>query len=351
MKFIIFILSYVVSLSLNAANIVDVFGTDPRKSDDLIKNYGVQVDELATKLLKEMAKASKSGKKPNLLNGIYQNRIRLINNIKRHYGFSYVAFDTIVYPLDKTAYTTIEVINKNDKDRLRFVNKITKPSPKKPKHDLIEKMMEFQTIWGQLMLTNQFDKKETQCPVYHCLPGFTHPKLKDLFALFNASVIKEKELILTTIKNDANPERRTAAVYLMGHFDDPKEIISFLTSHIMDSDAGVRNAAMRVINETMRKAKLNKMNVLPFLSLLDSPHDTDRNKALYILSNAAKSQESKELIIRHGKDRLIALLRLKQPNNHEPSYTLLKEISGNDFGSHNFAAWEQWFLKMNNTKS
>lgn len=352
-KIVIFIFSYAVSLSINAANIVDVYGTDPKKADDLIKNYGTQVSELTTKFMDEMAKAEKklSNKEQDSLKTTYQNKIKLCNRIKQHYGFSYVDFDTIFYPDDKDLYTTIEVITKNDNNRLRFVNERVKPSSQKPKHDLIEKMMEYQTTCGQLIVSKQLDTKIIECPVYHCLPGFTHLKLKDNFALFNARAIKEKELILRTIKNDPNPERRTAAIYLMGHFDDPKEIISFLNNHITDPDNGVRNSAMRVIGLTMEKAKIHEIDVMPFLSLLDSPYDTDRNKALLVLLNAASWQKAKELIIQNGKDRLIALLRLKQPNNQGMAYLLLKQISGNDFGPHNFEAWEQWFLKMNNKKS
>lgn len=343
-------MSYAVSIGINAANIVDVYGIDPKKQDDLIKKYGAQVGDYEAKFLDKLANGSKSSNEHDSVEVLFQNRLRLINEIKQHYGFSYVDFDTIIYPHNK-AYTTIEVISKNDKDRLQFINKITKPSPQKPKYDLIEQMREFQTISGQVMLSNQMDTKDTQCPVYHCLPGFTHAKLIDQFNQFNARAIKEKDLILKTINNDSNPERRTAAIYLMGHFNDPKEIISFLTKHIMDADSGVRNAAMRVINETMGKAKIHEIDVLPFLSLLDSPYDTDRNKALLILSKTAKSKKSKNLITEYGKDRLLELLRLKQPNNHDASYMVLKEISGKDFGSNNYEAWEQWLLKNNSNKN
>ncbi|MBA2653372.1 MAG: HEAT repeat domain-containing protein [Tatlockia sp.] len=342
-KFVIFLLSYLISFSINAADIVDVFGTDPLKSEDIIKHYGTQIGNIARKLIAKTSPTT-SDTDPDLF-----KRMQLIDKIKHDYGFAYVDFDTVFYP-NRDTYTTIEVVSKKDKDRLRFVNKITRPLPYKPKHDLVDKMIEFQSTYGKLFFSSQLDLKDFECPFYHCLPGSRHPKLKDNFDLFNARAVKEKDLITSTIENDPNPERRASAVFLVGHFDDPKEIVSFLTKHIMDPDSVVRNAAMRVINETMNKANLHEMDVLPFLSLLDSPYDTDRNKALYILSDAATIEASKNLIIQHGKDRLISLLRLKQPNNHEASYALLKQISGKDFGSRNYEAWNQWFLKMNSNK-
>ena len=75
--------------------------------------------------------------------------------------------------------------------------------------------------------------------------------------------------------------------------------------------------------------------------------NTDRNKALLVLLNAANSSSSKQLIIREGTKQLVSLLRLKQPNNHEMAYDLLKKISGKDFGSHNPDAWEKWLETMN----
>ncbi len=337
------------SLSINAGHIVDVYGIGPEKSNELIKIYGAQVGNLSEQFLNG-AKNLKTAKDQALLNAIMQKKMSLIDKIKQHYGFSFVDFDTIFYPNDENAYTTIEVISKMDKNRLRFVTKLIKPTRPKNKPDFIEKMVKFQQVMGELMFSGQIDPKENQCPVYHCLPGFTHPRQKGDFALFNASAVKEKSLILKTIKNDPNPERRKAAIFLMGHFNDPREIISVLTDYIMDTNDDVRNAAMRVINETMHKAHIHQINVEPFLSLLDSPYDTDRNKALLILHNAADSKAVKQLIIRDGKARLIALLHLKQPNNHDAAYTILKQISGKDFGERNYNAWEQWFVKMNNNK-
>ncbi|KTD33577.1 hypothetical protein Lnau_2328 [Legionella nautarum] len=345
-KIIIFIFIYAFSSIINAENIVDVYGVNPNISESVIKNYGSQVGEIEAKFTNEIIKLSNGSKDEKALNSILLRKNELIEKIKQKYSFSFVDFNTVLYPNDKNTYTTIEVITQNDKSRLRFVHKKTPNTlNQKPKHDLITKMIEFQQIQGQLMLNNQFGTKGIECPVYHCLPNFDHPELKDLFSLFNSSVVKEKELILSTINHDSDPERRTAAVYLMGYLNEPNEIISFLTDHILDIDEGVRNAAMRVIGETMLKAKIAQINVLPYLSLLESPYETDRNKALLVLCQAVSSKQSRELIIRQGKSRLLSLLRLKQPNNKNAVYELLKKISGKDFSSANYRAWEQWFSK------
>ena len=110
----------------------------------------------------------------------------------------------------------------------------------------------------------------------------------------------------------------------------------------------MKNNAIRVIGETMNRANISNINMVPFLNLLNSPYNTDRNKALYVLLAAAESPSSKKLIIQQGSRNLLAMLKLKQPNNHDISYQLLKKISGKDFGEYNSIAWEKWIMEEQN---
>jgi hypothetical protein len=38
----------------------------------------------------------------------------------------------------------------------------------------------------------------------------------------------------------------------------------------------------------------------------------------------------------------LKLLRLEQPNNHDPAYQILTKVSGEAFGDRDYAAWERW---------
>lgn len=344
----LFIWIFAISFDLNAANIIDVYGVDSKEAQEIINKYGAQVGDIESKLFKEMLKFSNGTKDDYMEKIIFPKRTQLIKKIQKQYNFAFVQFDTIFYPNDKDTHTTIEVITQNEKSRLRFIQPKTKiHTTPKPKHDLVEKMVTFHDTSMNLMMNNQLTVKDTNCSAYHCLPGSNHPKLKSSFNELSHGARKEKALLIKTINSDSSSERRIAAVFLVGNLNDPQEIISLLNKYVMDSDEGVRNAVMRVIAETMRKAKIDEINVKPFLELLDSPHFTDRNKALYVLFNASNSTTAKKIIIRDGSKRLIALLKLKQPNNHTPAYGLLKSITGKDFGSENIDAWEKWLAKMN----
>ena len=267
---------------------------------------------------------------------------QITEEIKKNYGFLYVDLDIVLYPSENTHYTTIEVITKNAIEKLRFA-----PHPKPQKNtrhqpDLIDKMMTYNKIGWPLMLDKKIDSRTIKCPVYHCTQGFSHPALKPYLKTFNTGAIQEKKLITETLAHDPSAARRAAAAFLVGHFSNPHEILSVLSNHVEDNDEEVRNNVIRVMGSTMRTADIHKIDVLPFIRLLDSPFDTDRNKSLVVLLSAADDELSKKIIIQKSGPQLLDLLRLKQPNNHLIAYALLKKISGEDFGEKNIGAWSNW---------
>ncbi|OGV41594.1 MAG: hypothetical protein A3F46_10755 [Legionellales bacterium RIFCSPHIGHO2_12_FULL_42_9] len=355
LKTFLLIISLTVSFEVFAA---DVHGISPEDAKKIIKKYGRAVTELESILLKEISKipdiTTHSENDPNSQleskseREYQEKRIALTNKIIKENGYLFVDFQTIIYPnQDKNKlYTTIEIIDQQHAERMRFVNK-TRPEHalaqnRAHQQDLIEEMIRYNNIGFDLLLNHQISSVAPPCPVYHCVEGFEHPQLKPYLTRFNNGVITNKKLIIETITHDPSPERRAAAAFLIGHFQDPHEIITVLSPHIADQDEGVRNNVMRVIGATMAKTKISNLDLTPFLNALDSPYTTDRNKALYVLFNAADSKKMKRLILQKGGDKLLALMQLQQPNNHEFAYLILQKISGKDFGPTNQLAWGKW---------
>lgn len=345
-KALLFIFGLTFSISATAENVVDIYGTEKNQSEDILKKYSKEIAEIQSDYLKEISLNLNGKDNDESIAKITKNKTLLAEKIKKEEGFLFVDFQTVIYPNYKNIYTTIEVIKDEQPDRMRFISRevITKNNGKisKIKADLIEKMIDYEDISFKLIRDDQLNLKNQLCPVYHCISGFNHSKLKPYLKIFNSGAIKEKKLILDTLNHDPNPERRAASAFLIGHFNDPKEIISLLLPHVNDGNNGVRNNVMRVIAATMSKANINQINAMPFLDLLNSPYTTDRNKALCVLYKAVESRDSKNLVIQKGGDRLLALLRLKQPNNHDIAYLILKKISDKDLGETNILAWEQW---------
>ena len=351
LKALLLMASLTVSTTISAA---DFYGIDQQEANNIIKKHGKEIADFEYDLQKESKHITFDESNSKSADMLSKKRLDIIDKITKENGYLFVDLQTVFYPKDNTntLFTTIEIIDQQHPERLRFLNTAPNDIPveKKKKHhgDLIDAMMKYNTTGLELILQHKISSTLPPCPVYHCIAGFEHPKLKPYLALFNQGVINKKKLIIDTLSLDPNPERRAAAALLIGHFHDPHEIVSILSLHIADKNEGVRNNVMRVLGATMAKAKISEIDVTPFLDALDSPYTTDRNKALYVLLNATKSKASRNLVLQKGSDKLLALIRLQQPNNHDWAYLILKQISGKDFGSTNLTAWKKWVASAKN---
>jgi hypothetical protein len=336
--------------SINASAF-DIYGVSDTESKKIMKIYGKDIADFETTfntVLAEMQAGKGQEEDSPTLKKVTQKRLALIDKLIKDNGYLFVDLDIITYPDEKNkAYLTLEIIDKQHPERLRFINTAEHTNQKRTHSpDVIEEMVTYESLVIDLMMTNKPTKFEP-CPVYHCLLGFKNPKLAPYLKKFNNAAIKERALILDTLNHDPSFERRAAAAFLIGHFQDPHEIISLLEPAISDKNEKVRNNVMRVIAATMRKAKINDIDVTPFLNALDSPYTTDRNKALSVLFTAADNQATKPVLLKKGGETLVAILALQQPNNHDWAYETLKKISGKDFGATNVSAWHSWVLNRN----
>ena len=327
-------------------NIVDLYGDNSATARIILKKYTPQVVEVEESLQK-LALEPNPEQNP-MFDKIVLKRRALAEKIKNEGDYLNVHFNTVFYPDKKNQYTTIEVVTKNHAERMRYRNRIADDKKYPVKDDLINQMMTFTNIEFNLMYQHKLDSnpKHRVCPFYHCVSGYSAPQLKPYLEVFKVGVVKERKLILDTLNNDPDPERRAAAIYLVGCFSDPQEIVQILSQHINDPSSLVRNNALRVLGATIQTAKMTEIDVTPFLGLLNSPDETDRNKTLWVLLTVSKSKKAKPILIQKAGENLIQLLALKQPNNHEMAYMVLKEISGKDFGEHNVKAWEQWLSSI-----
>ena len=349
LKIISLILNIILVADGFAGNVIDVYGVDTKTAARLTAQYAKQIDDVAGLFYQALMSNDNLPEQTRKANKA--KTLQLAQTIKQKFGFLYVNFDTVFYPGQQNYYTTVEIVDKNRPDRLRFI-KQTKASPHlthENKQDIISSMITYSTISQELIFNNKMDAQITSCPVYHCFSNFTHPQLKPYLNVFNDGVKKYKSLILATLKHDADEERRGAAIFLIGHFTNPHEIMNILLPYVNDNNSLVRNNAIRVISETMRSAHITDVDLLPFITLLDSPYETDRNKSLLVLLTVASTQSAQSTIIHHGSDKLLALLKLKQPNNHELVYLILKTMSGKQYGEYDISAWQKWMIQKKAT--
>jgi len=82
--------------------------------------------------------------------------------------------------------------------------------------------------------------------------------------------------------------------------------------------------------------------VKDLIAALEFPSAEDRNKSAYVLVSLVKSPRYRTAIDKEAVPSLLKLLRLRQANNHDPAYEILKELSGKTFGDRDYKDWESW---------
>ena len=345
------VLAGLLSFGVHAHPYVDFYGVEPQIGNLLVKKYAKQIALIANSFLDFASKNAVGNNAERDVENLSQMKSKLELEMQQSGDFAYLNLDMIFYENPKLAYTTIEVVTKDDTDRMHYLydsakNNIHKPQAE-PAHDVIMQMELFSAEVLRLFILGELqDIPDDQlvCPVYHCLASFDQPTLAPYLSLFNAAAIYDKALIIDTLKNDPVLSRRAAAVFLVGHFRDPVEIIQVLLPYVNDSSIEVRNNALRVLSSTLRISKINSIDPRAFLDLLNSPLDTDRNKSLFVLLAIAGGETAKNWLGMHGEKLLLANLALTQPNNHRIAYKILQKISGQSFGDRAMDDWHNWFV-------
>ena len=341
-------------MQAHAAAVVDVYGLDTEESATLLTRYSERVKAIMIPL-NQAGRAYKAGDTlPAPILHLVQQKKALVEEIKQKEGYLYVNFEEVLYS-DRADdhFITLDVVKPSQSWRLKFMhNESEKIDPIKPTtgHDVVDDMHDYTQKSAHLFLNNQLDARTVHCPVYHCFMGFEHPQLRPYLALFNRSAIVQKAWIKQVLDHDPSPARRAMAAFLVGHFRRTDDIFKTLLPHVNDTDETVRNNTIRVIAATLAKSKNRDLDVHPFLALLASPSLTDRNKSLFVLAELSQDKTAKKVLIRDGATRLLAMYAMKQPNHHGPAYFILKQLSGQDFGDSNPAAWRDWFKHASSAK-
>jgi hypothetical protein len=310
----------------DAKKIIDLYGDESARAQQVLSQYEKQVILLVERSLKIQADYHEHVPQ-EVLARLESKRNKLCDRIKKAGHYAYVSFDVVYYPNDKQHYITIEVIKSKDKQRLQWINQSTSFHQQPVgENDIIQVMQAYLEVGYQLVMSNQLNVAEVKCSSFHCLFGFEHPELQPYRNKIDQGVRSGKSLILTTLNQDLDPERRKASVYLIGEFNDAEEILNLLVSHVTDHDDGVRNSVIRVIADTMHRSGIKKIDVRPFIQLLDSPYETDRNKSLFVLLEAADLPEQNQQIRELAISKLLSLAKLRQPNNHAFAVKLLEKL-------------------------
>lgn len=315
---------------------LDIYRTTQLQELDVVKRYDDKIKKMSALIY---AKNGIKNEKAAVQYVKLQNDI--IADIQNQGRFAYVGLSAIRYPKDRAIHFTLDVVDADDKNRaFDFL-----PAPTKniaDPDDLISQWLAYERTGFALFSANNQGPIFKNCPANHCLFGFEEPVLQKYASIFNHLVPKNRLLLISVLREDRDPQKRSAAAYLLAHIKNGKEVVDVLTPSIFDSNSTVRNNVLRVIAMTLEKNNQVYFPAYLLPKLLDFPTATDRNKALYILSVLIKKHYYANYIKRHCLNLLLYELKLFQPNLHDLAYSILKQISGKYFAERDYNAWQKW---------
>lgn len=115
-----------------------------KHGDQILQKYSKQVIEIESALAQEQEKFNLTGKENiQKTKEIQTKKKRVEELIKKEGGFLYTHIHTISYPSGKGQFSTIEVVKKDQPERLAFITSENRVELYSKQADLIETMREY----------------------------------------------------------------------------------------------------------------------------------------------------------------------------------------------------------------
>jgi hypothetical protein len=317
---------------------IDVYKTTQLTAEQINKKFYKEFQDIAETVLSSKSMTSKAnGKKFAVLCQ------KITDGITQMGHFSYVHVSNIMYSNVKKIYFTIDIVDIKDKNRLSLFNANPTKSFRDP-DNLISQWGKYEQTAFDIAYRTKIFPAFKNCPAYHCVFGFEHPLLQKYQPIFEKEVPKQKLKLIEILRQDKDYNKRAAAAYLLAHIKNGGELIKILIPSMYDSNELVRNNVMRVIALALRKVKNVDFPIEKVVAALDFPDETNRNKALAIISELATQPRYAKYIKENASQQIMDNLRMIQPNLHDTAYLILLGLSGQTFGERDYTSWERWLV-------
>ncbi len=285
-----------------------------------------------------------------LRNGVVSEKLdTLPKEIQQWGGFAYVQIAEVNYGGSPNIRAiTFDIVDSRDvSTRMNFLARPT-GSVEDPK-GVLKLWEDYDSIAIQEIVKGNIGQAPWEnCPAFHCLLNHEHPALKKKSEALAKRAPSQFEQLVKVLRTDRNSDKRAAAAFLIAYYKDGNKVVEALVPSIRDSSPIVRNNAMRVLAEIALRHQDVHIPLDPILQAIHFPDTTDRNKAAAIIDRLLQRPDSKNLhrrIINQVGEIVLAMLRLKQPNNHDYAYFIFKRLSDKDFGEQNYRAWARWLAE------
>jgi hypothetical protein len=253
----------------------------------------------------------------------------------------------------QVAYVTIDVVERKDAAR-RMPFRAAPTGTVADPEDLSATWQSYEAKLFTLLSAGAVSAEYKPCPAWHCHGDYDHPELRPLVEKLITRVPVHVDDLAHVLRADRDPVKRAGAAFALAHAPDGARLVALMLEAMTDDSALVRNAAMRVLADIAHRHPDLAMPIEPFLGAIDWPSTTDRNKALAIIAGLLARPDGarhRDLVARRAGPTLVALLRLRQPNNHDFAWVILKAVSGREYDDRDEAAWTAWLGTLAATPS
>lgn len=268
-------------------------------------------------------------------------RLKLEREAGRLAGIAYVELSVSEYftSVDHAMYATFDVVDEIDRARLAFL-----PKPKRTIRDpdgLIAAWKQYYDVGSALSRRGQMSVDRPDCPGFYCLWGGPTPELAALQKKFvHGAAVKEAELRLV-LAHEADGDKRAAALFVLSYGTRGDKVVEACQGALKDSSSAVRGAALQILADVVNHRKDLRVDVDTILPLLDDPVDVVRGKTMGLLVPMIDNDLQRRKMML-AAPRLVDLLRLKQPDNHDLAFTVLGLISRKNLDRRDYSGWQAW---------
>lgn len=243
--------------------------------------------------------------------------------------------------VDHAMYAVFDVVDQSDASRLAF-----SPAPKSPVHDpdgVLAAWRKYVADGEVVSQRGEMTVDRPACPGFYCLWGGT-PELDAAQNAFVAAASKRGGELRKILSEGADGESRAAALFVLSYSTAGTDVVALCHEALVDADSSVRGAALQILADVANRHTELPIALNRVLPRLDDPAFSVRGKAMGLLVPLAERDAYRQDMLRSAP-RLVALLRLVQPESHDLAFTLLGILSKKSYDRQDFASWDAWAAK------
>ena len=243
--------------------------------------------------------------------------------------------------VDHAMYAVFDVVDRVDGARLDFA-----PAPKSVLPDpdgLLAAWRKYVAAGEVVSLRGEMTVDRPNCPGFYCLWGGT-PELDAAQTAFVAGAAKRGVELRRILRGAADGDARSAALFVLSYSTSGADVVDLCHEALSDPDSSVRGAALQILADVANRHPELSIAINRVLPRLDDPAFSVRGKTMGLLVPLAGREAYRQEMIR-AAPRLVALLRLAQPESRDLAFTLLGILSKKNYDRQDYASWDAWAAK------